>query len=200
MGLSYQLSPRTQVGIDVEENRSSNIYQAGYNTTASASFGRKMGMHWFLSLNGGGSMSEITSASYGTPRTKDVIGGGSIGFRTYQHTLLGSYSRSASDAYGLALGTTTTTSAAWNWHRPGSRWSWLASFGQQQIRDTGYTSLSGWQASGGVSQTLNAHMRMSAQYVYLSNSGSFLGNNTKLAIQSVRVSLSWTPQEYGTRH
>jgi hypothetical protein len=194
MGMSYMLSPRTQMGIDVEENRISNHYQNGYTTTANASIGRKMGIHWFLRGYGGGSISQLTSQLYGTPSTRNVIGGGSIGFRTYRHSLIGSYGRSSTDAYGFALGVTSSLTVGWNWHRPGSRWSVFTSFGQQQIRNTGYESLSGWEASGGVAQSLNSHMQMTAQYVYLSNSGNYLGNITNLAIHSVRVSLSWAPQ------
>jgi hypothetical protein len=194
VGMSYQLTPRTQVGLDVASNRISNLYQTGYVTTATASIGRKMGMHWFLRLDAGGSMDQTITQSHGTPRAKEVIGGGSIGFRTYQNTLVGSYTRSSTDTYGFAIGTTTTTSAGWTRHRPGSRWSMFASFGQQQIRNTGYTSLSGWQTSGGLSQSLNSRMQMTEQYVYLSNSGQYMGNNTNLAIHSVRVSVSWAPQ------
>lgn len=194
MGMSYMLSPRTQVGLDVSGNRISNSYQSAYVTNGSASIGRKMGTHWFLAAHAGGSTTQVISQTYGAPKSKNVIGGGSIGFRTYQHTLVGSYERSSMDTYGLAIGTITTVTGAWNWRRPGSRWNVFTSFGQQQIRNTGYASLSGWQASGGIAQSLNSHMHMTAQYVYLSNSGGYLGNATNLAVHSVRVSLSWAPE------
>jgi hypothetical protein len=194
MGMSYMLSPRTQVGLDVSGNRVSNPYQGAYVTNARASIGRKMGTHWFLAAHAGGSYTQVTSQAYGAPRTKNVIGGGSLGFRTYQHTLLGSYERTSMDNYGLAIGTNTSLTAAWNWHRPGSRWNVFTSYGQQQVRNTGYTSLSGWQASGGIAQALNSHMQMTTQYVYLRNSGEYLGNVTNLALHSVRVSLNWTPE------
>lgn len=194
MGMAYMLSPRTQVGLDVAGTRMANLYQSGYITTANASIGRKMGIHWFLRGYGGGSISRLTSQAYGAPQTRNLVGGGSVGFRTYQHTLIGSYDRSSMDAYGFAVGVITSLTVGWNWHRPGSQWSVFTSFGQQQIRNTGYASLSGWQATGGVSQALSSHVRMTAQYVYLSNAGNYLGSVTNLAIQSVRVSWSWTPQ------
>jgi hypothetical protein len=195
MGMAYMLSPRTQVGLDVSGNRIDNRFQAGYVTNANASLGRKMGTHWFLTVHAGGSINQVTSA-YGNPKTKQIIGGGSIGFRTYQHTLVGSYERASADNYGLAVGSTTTLTAAWNWRRPGSRWNVFTSFGQQQVRDTGFASFSGWQASGGIAQSLNSQMRMTAQYVYLSNSGEYLGYVSNLAVHSVRVSLSWAPQAW----
>jgi hypothetical protein len=197
MGMSYMLSPRTQVGLDFSGDRISNRYQGGYVTTAGASIGRKMSTHWFLSVHGGGSLDHLTSQLYGTPKTTQAIWGGSIGFRTYQHTLVGSYDHTSRDTYGLAIGTTTMLTATWNWHRPGSRWSVFTSYSQQQLRNTGYSSLSGWEATGGVTQNLSSHTRMSVQYAYLSNAGNFLGNISNLAIQSVRVSMSWMPQLLG---
>jgi hypothetical protein len=194
MGMAYMLSPRTQVGLDVSGSRIDNRYQAGYVTNANASLGRKMGTHWFLTVHAGGAINQLSNQVYGTPKTKQVIGGGSIGFRTYQHTLLGTYDRASADTYGLAIGTTTSLTAAWNWHRPGSRWNMFSSFGQQQVRNTGYVSLSGWQATGGIAQSLNSHMHMTAQYVYLSNSGGYFGNVVNLAVHSVRLSLSWAPE------
>lgn len=193
MGLSYSLSPRTDVGFNVEESRIDNRYQSGYSTIAMASLGRKMGMRWFLRIEGGGSINQGVSQAYGTPRARQIDGGGSIGFRTHQHTLVGSYLRSASDSYGFAMGTVTSVSAAWTFRRPGSRWSLFTSFGQQQFRNTGFASFSGWEASGGISSSLNSHMGLSMQYAYMNSSGTFSGNMQNFAVQSIRLALNWSP-------
>ena len=37
-------------------------------------------------------------------------------------------------------------------------------------------------------------MLLSEQYVYLKSGGNYLGNLTNLSIQSVRVSMSWSPE------
>jgi hypothetical protein len=194
VGFSYSLSPRTQIGVDVQASRLENRYQDAYTGTASASLSRKMGERWFLRAYGGGTYTDVTQQTFGTPKTSQVIGGGSIGFRTFSHSLVASYQRAANDTYGFAVGTVTTMSGAWNWRRAGSRWSVSASFGEQQTRNTGFESLSGWQASGGVSTTLNPHTTLSAQYVYMNSSGTYLGVFNSLAVQSVRVSLGWAPQ------
>ncbi len=194
LGLSYAISSRTQLSLNVDGNRLSNHYQGAYTTTASASFGRKMGMNWFLRLMGGGSLTGVTAQSYGTPATKQAVFGGSVGYQTRGHTLLASINRSSYDNYGFAVGTNTMTSGAWNWRRPGSRWSLRASFGQQQIRNTGFASLSGWQASTGLSARLADHLNLTGQYVHANSTGSFLGNSTQLALNSIRLTLSWSPQ------
>jgi len=194
MGFSYSLSPRTQVGFDVEGSRIGNHYQSGYYTAAMASVSRKMGMHWFLGVHGGGSHNQVINQPYGVPSTVQIGAGGSIGFQTYQHTLVGSYDRNGADPYGFALGSNTTVSAAWNFHRPGSRWGVFTGFGQQQIRNTGYATFSGWEASAGISSSLNTQMSLSAQYVYMNSSGTYLGNMENFAVQSVRVALNWAPR------
>jgi hypothetical protein len=105
-----------------------------------------------------------------------------------------SYDRSASDPFGLAAGTVTGMSGAWNWHLAGSPWGVFASFGEQQTRNTGFMSLSGWTGAAGISARLNAHTTLSAQYVYMSSTGTYAGTFNSLSVQSVRVSLGWTPR------
>ncbi len=194
VGLSYSLSARTQVGLTVEEGRLVNRYQNAYTTNATASLGRKMGMRWFLSIHGGGSFTRTVQVTYGAPVPRQMIGGGSIGFRTYTQTFTASYDRTSSDVYGFAVGTNSTATGSWNWRRPGSRWTIFASGGQQQMKGTGFAGISGWQASGGISGTLNAHTALSAQYVYLNSTGNYVGNLNNMIAHGVRLSLSWNPQ------
>ncbi len=175
IGFSYSLSPRTDVGAEVEGNRTVNRYQSAYITSVMASFGRKMGRHWFLRAQGGGSDTDYTQQSIGTPKTRQIVGGGSLGFQTQTHTLLASYNRTASDTFGFAVGTVTSASGAWNWRRMGSKWGLSASFSQQQTRNAGFASLSGWQASGGITNSLSPHTTLSAQYVYLHDAGDYAG-------------------------
>lgn len=194
VGMSYALSPRTNWGIELGGNRVVNSYQSSLITTATSSLGRKMGEHWFLRMYGGGSFAELTQQKYGAPRTRQFVGGGSLGFRTYANTFLGSYDRSSFDQYGFAVGTTTTAMGSWSWHRPGNSWGVFSSFGQEQIRNTGFASISGWQTSAGWSKSLNSQMKLTAQYVYLSSSGNYLGKVTDLSVHSVRVTFSWAPE------
>jgi hypothetical protein len=193
IGLSYSLSPRTQAGLSANETYIVNKYQRAYLTSGTASIGRKMGQHWFLNVYGGGSITRMRQQSYGTPASQQPIGGGSIGFRTYQHTFVGSYTRSGSDNYGFAAGTNTTASGSWTWRRPGSRWSTFASAGQQNSRNNGFASLSGWTVSGGLTASLTTQTSVTAQYVYASNRGTYVGAPHDLTIHSFRVSLGWSP-------
>lgn len=195
IGMSYALSPRTDLGLNVEELRSVNHYQSGYTTTAGVSVGRKMGTHWFVNVRGGVSYSRMAEQLYGVPVARTFTGGGSLGFRTYQHTFAASYDRVGSDSYGLAIGVNTSAMGSWSWHRPGAGWSVFANAAQQRTRNTGYMTISGWQVSGGVSEHLNFQTTLSAQYVYSSNKGSYyVGGLSNFDIHSIRVSLSWAPE------
>jgi hypothetical protein len=194
VGLSYALSSRTQLGASFEEYRQTNAFQNAYVSTATASVGRKMTEHWFVDLSGGGSVIQVTKQPNGTPQTRQIVGSGSLGYRTYRHTLLASYNRSSFSSFGFSAGTNTAVGGNWNWHRPGSLWSVFAGFGQQQTRNTGFASFSGWQTSTGLSRTMSEHTVVSAQYVYLSSSGNYLGTLQNLSIHSLRVSFGWNPQ------
>jgi hypothetical protein len=195
MALSYAFSPRTGIGLNVEESRTINKYQNAYSTSGTASISRKMGMHWFLSVNAGGAITRMTSQSFsGASTSPQVVGGGSLGYQLRTQTFVGTYQRSSSDGFGFAAGANTTATAGWTWRRPGSRWTVFASGGQHQIRGAGFASLSGWETAGGISASLDAHTSLSGQYVYFNSQGSYGGTFNNMIVHSVRVSLGWTPQ------
>jgi hypothetical protein len=194
MGASYSLSPRTDVGLDVQENRQQDQYESAYISTATASLGRKMGSHWFARVYGGESIIQLTQQTYGTAGTRELVGGGSIGAKTYTQSFIVSYDRTAFDEYGFAAGTDTDVMGTWNWHHPGSRWSIFTSFGEMQMRNNGFASISGWEGNAGLSERLTDHTSLSAGYVYLSSGGSYVGNVNNISFQGVRVSLNWSPQ------
>jgi len=62
------------------------------------------------------------------------------------------------------------------------------------MRNTGFGSLSGWQATGTFTANLNSHTILSAQYVYLHDGGDYAGVFNTFNVQSVRLSLGWSPQ------
>jgi hypothetical protein len=191
---TYALSPRTDVGASLDASRIENHFQDVYTGTATVSIGRKMGEHWLARIYGGGTYTDVTQQTTGTPVTRQAVGGGTLGVKTYSNTLAASYTRSASDAYGSVVGTFTTVSGTWTWHHPGSRISTSASIAQQQVSNTGFESLSGWSASAGVTEQLRRNAVLNEQYVYFKTDGNYLGNGSSFSVQSVRVTASWKPQ------
>jgi hypothetical protein len=197
MGFTYALSPRTQIGVDVDEFFLSNQYQAGYGTNASFSLGRRMGQRWFLRGWAGGTYTTMTRYEGSAPRTRNLTGGGSIGFRTFAHTLAASYVRSGSDGFGFAVGTNSVMMGTWGWRMPGRSWGIFASISQQRMRDTGFADFSGWQASGGMTKWVTSQTTFSVQYVHAFSNGTFSGTPSKYQVDSVRVSFGWSPAESG---
>src|SRR5262249_9744306 len=129
-GITYALSPRTQINIGAFETRVTNPQQKAYTTDVTLGLGRKMGPHWFLAINGGGSYTNVIQNSYGTPATRQIIGNVSLGYRFRAQTLIGSYNRSSHDEFGVAAGANSFASGAWNWHRTASNWMVNVNFGQ----------------------------------------------------------------------
>jgi hypothetical protein len=194
VGLSYSLSPRTTLGLNASETYIENRYQAAYVTSATVSLGRKMGQHWFLNGYGGMAVTHMARQLYDAPATSQWTGGASIGFRTYQHTFVGSYARTGADTYGFAAGKNSLASASWVWRRPGSRWSIFSSGGQQEMTGNGFANLKGWTISGGCSNHLNTQTVLTAQYSYSTDSALMVGAPASdIAIHILRVSLSWSP-------
>jgi hypothetical protein len=191
--LSYALSPRTNIGVNVDESRISTQFQSGYSTNGSLFFSRKMGVHWFLNLNGGMSYSRVTASGYAPPPTRQVIGGGSLGYRTRNHTFLFNHTRSSQDVYGTAAGLNALSMGSWNWRPPGSNWTVFSNVGQNQIRDAGFTSLTGWRATAGVSRNLSEQFSVNCEFSYLYNTGNYLGVATSRRANLARLSLRWHP-------
>jgi len=192
VNMSYSLSPRTQLGVDVAESRQMNHYQSAYLSTASASIGRKMGEHWFLNVSGGYTNSRATKQTGALPSNL-LIGGGSIGYKTYRHTLTAAYSRSSTDSYGI-IGTAISARGSWRWYHPGSGWALTSSFAQEQTSNTGFVNLSGWQASSGLTRKITDRSFLTAQYAFLTGSSTYAGIPANLQVHSVRLSMDWSPQ------
>jgi hypothetical protein len=193
VSISYALDPRTNIGVSVDESFINTQFQNGYSTSASVFLSRQMGRRWFLNLNGGINHSRITATGYAAPPSRQIIGGGNLGYRTRSHTFLINYIRSSQDVYGTTAGLNTTMMGVWGWNRPGSGWRVYSNFGQTKVRDAGFTSFNGWRASAGLSRTLSNQFSITSEYSYLFSDGTYLGVFTNRSIHAGRLSIRWHP-------
>lgn len=194
--LSYAVSPRTRLGVDIEGGRTSNAYQNAYTVSASGSFGRMMGEHWFLHASGGGSYLDIIDQqSNTTPKTWEMIGSGSLGYALSSQTFLASYNRTSMESGGFAVGVNSHLAGTWNWipAGAGSRWSISISGGRQELENTGFATLTGWSGSVAWIVHLPEGLLLSTQYAYSNSTGVFLGSQSNISVNSVRLSIGWTP-------
>jgi hypothetical protein len=193
VSMNYALSTRTTVGVSVDGTRTSNPVQSAYTTMVAASVGRMMGMHWFLRASGGGSRTSLIQQQTGVPRMWETIGSGSVGYGVASQTFLANYNRSSVDSGGFGVGTNTSLIGAWNWRTPGRRYGLTVSGGQQQIRNTGFTSLTGWNGSVTWLMHMGDRLLLSTGYVYSNSTGTYLGSKTQISVNSIRMTLSWVP-------
>lgn len=191
-GFSYNLSPRTEIGFDGSEFELWNRFQRARGVNTSASLGRKMGQRWFMRVYAGASNTQSLRAGV-IPPGSQVIGGGSLGWRGYAQTVAATYDRGSYDTFGFAAGTNTTITAAWKRQRPGSRWTTFAAFAQQQMRNTGFASLSAWRASGGISMQLQRQVGVTLDYSHIRSVGTYAGQFNEFTADSVRLSFGWMP-------
>jgi hypothetical protein len=196
VGFTYMLSPRTSVGFDGGEYMLWNRYQRVRGTNATMSLGRKMTEHLSVHMYGGGSLMQMLQAGASQPTMHTIIGGGSLGIKGYSSSLALSYDRSSYDTYGFAAGVVTSESASWSWRHAGSSWSVFAGFGEEQLRNTGFASLSGWQASGGIGIQLARQVSMQLQYAHMRSAGTYNGFFNQFQVDSIRLSLGWVPVRF----
>jgi hypothetical protein len=202
VAISYSLSPLTQIGGTVSAVRTVSSLQDAYTTTSLVTLGRTLGMRWFMQVHGGvADTIPVRETSFRISTKLLPAYGGTLGFKTLAHTFLGSFDRTASDAYGLGAATTTGTNATWRWRRPGRNWWMESNLGWQRLGGNAVSQLSGWQTSAGLGRIIGAHFSLFSQYAYLSYTGSGLPSTSANGISqsAVRVSLVWSPHA-GTLH
>jgi hypothetical protein len=195
VGLSYSLTPRTNVGVDTSATRIVSAYEDAYALTARLAIGRKMGQRWFLNGYGGSSTTISRDKTAQLPQGAQYVAGGSVGFRMRSQTFVGAVDRTASDTYGLGAGYTLSTTGAWSWRRPGSAWTWSLSGGWQRVGGTSSVSVAGCQVASSLSRAVSRHVSASFSYAHMTSEGGRLGVLQDLTMDAARFSLVWTPSK-----
>src|SRR5262249_10276458 len=91
VSVSYALSARTEVGINMSSSRALSSIQDAYTTSASGFIGRTIGRRWFAQVHGGGGFITNIHSHYPSSAGTSPVFGGSLGYRTSAHGFLGSY-------------------------------------------------------------------------------------------------------------
>jgi hypothetical protein len=196
LGVSYAISPVTQLGGNVSTSRIVSSLQDVYTTTTTASLGRSFAERWFLELHGGvGVANPVRQTSYfrlsTTPRP---VAGGSLGFKTFTHTVLGSYGRTVSDSYGVGAATSSSSSVSWRWSQPGRAWWLESSLGWEQLQGGALADNSTWRANAGLGRRMSSNVVLLVQYVYLDYLGRLEQTAYSQSQNAVRLSVMWNPR------
>lgn len=190
--LSHSLSPRTQIGASVIGDRVKSNFQDVYRTSALFFAGRRMGMRWFAQLNGGLGTIRSVRQTYALPTGPQFQGAGSLMYRASSHSYLMSIQRSFGDQFGIAAGSTLSSSASWTWVPSRSNWQVFATGTDQRFGGRQPGNIRSWQANGGVSRRLGEHLSCTVEYAYLHYDGKQISSS--IVQKGVRASLTWYPQ------
>jgi hypothetical protein len=193
--VSYSLSPLTQLSGNLNTARTSSAFEDVYTTISTVSLGHTFTRRWFLQVHGGlGIIHPVRQTSFLLTTRPRPIAGGSLGFKTFSHTVLGSFDRTVSDSYGLGAGATSSATLTWSWRRPGRVWWFESSLGWQQLQGNILTSTSGWNTTASLGRRLSNHIIFLTQYAYLKYSGGLQTAISSLSQSAARVSIVWNAQ------
>jgi hypothetical protein len=198
--ISYTLNPRTEIGTQFSTTRTQSFVGDYQTSNFSGSIGRKVGMHWFASVQGGlgvfnslGGGDTVGRSNQISPLEVSYLASGSVGYKGREHTWAGTYNRRVADQYGLGSESTTGLSGSWNWHQPGSSWAVYVSGGKQLLGGGLWGDLGSWQASAGVSRSLGRQVSCLVAYSYLKDSVSQTRMYNNVSAHAVRLTISWIP-------
>jgi hypothetical protein len=192
-GLSYSLTPRTNIGFETTATRSLSAFQDAYNVSSRLTVGRKMTNWLLLSGYAGAAKMFALRTTTALPGALQSVGGATIGVRRREHAFTLSASRAAADSYALGAGHTDSLAGAWKWHRPASAWTPSLNIGWQRLGGTAALNLDGWQATATLEHALTRQVSIRTSYGFMDSSGQFIGMARDLRMQTVRLELVWEP-------
>ncbi len=193
--VAYSVSPRTRVGVTGESRYVSSQIVESFYTSALGSVSRTMRRHWFFELHGGvGFINPTSEPVFEISTTPQPVGGGSVGFRTFEHTLIASYDRTIGDNYGYNAEATSSVEGSWTWQRPGRNWWIQSSLIWQQLPNSVFDG-SSLRGSAGFGRTLSSQTALLTEFSYLRYSGRLNNISSESSQYGVRVSIVWSPQQ-----
>lgn len=195
LGATYEMSPFTFLELDAKSSRVFSRIANEYISDATVGISRVIGRRVIVQVRGGGGIINPIRSSFTVKPVSHYLAGGTLTYKTYSHTFMGSFDHTLTDSYGLGGTAANVGSAAWNWHIPGHTWS-VSSMGRYEfIQDAGIHNINGWLANAGLSRRLSTYTLMRGGYFYGKTSGIFFGELTHRPIQGVELVFTWSPQE-----
>jgi hypothetical protein len=193
VGWSYSLTPRTTMGVNVSSARTLSRFQDAYSSQANVSLGHTMSRHWFVQGMVGVGVITPVRQTFSVSRQAQSQYGGSLGYKLYSHTFLGSFMHAVSDVYGIGANTSDTSSGAWAWRRPGSSVSLGVTASYSNLNGVVLKNARSWMGNASIGKALGSHFGLSAAYSYTQFPTSVFLELPNLTQKGVVVSLSWSP-------
>lgn len=191
-GLSYSLSPRTNIGMNVDTSRSFSRLQQGFVTTSTFSVSRKMSPNWYLRGFTGVALVNVAGNLPGRGKQPQYVLGGSVGVEKRGHTFVLSPQRTITNTYGVAYDTTEVR-GSWSWQSQAHVWLLSSSVGYQRLADSVKSRVDARQGTFAVGRRLASQLVGQAQFTYLFYSGRVDLRPYDFSQRAVLFSLSWIP-------
>ena len=196
IGISFSKSPRTEIGAQTEATLTNSPLGDFRSFSYTGTYGRKLGAHWFSSVQAGLSNYQFVNTRTSLPSGASVVASGTIGYKDRGSAWAVTYNRMAGDLYGLASSSSSSFFGTWDWRKPGSKWG-IQSFGGQQRLLGGPTGgISIWHGSAGLSRAVSRQASVSLAYGYMSDIvAPVLAIQTGVA-HSMRLTVFWIPRHH----
>lgn len=190
IGVTYSLSPRTNMSVQASSTRNSTRLRSYYLTTAGASVDRMISPRWFV--NGTASLGTVTAGGIAErpSRPLQILGGGGLGYRYSSQTWLASYDRRIGDAYGVGTSGAHTAGITWRWAQPMSGWGVSISGNRFQL--SGHPRLETWRGVATVGRHLTSSTALLFEYAYTRYKHDLAGSLVTVNQQAARVAFMWS--------
>ena len=197
VGVSYALTPRTQLGITATSERAFSRIEQSYVTNGTAYVGRTMGRHWFAQVHAGAGFVTSVRSTYPGRLGEVPIYGASLGYKRYAHSFLVAHNRTLSQSYGVGASNMNTTSAAWQWSRPGRSWGLMSEYMRERSTGGVFGTFDGWRVGAGLTRNLGRHTMLETSYTYASYSSRATPSQFNSAQSGVQLAVVWMPHGEG---
>ncbi len=196
VGVSYSMSPRTEIGVQTEATLTNSPVGDFRSFSYTGTFGRKLGTHWFTSVQAGLSNYQFVDTRTSLPSGASIVASGTMGYKDRGNAWAITYNRMVGDLYGLASSSSSSFFGSWNWRKPGSKWG-IQSFGGQQRLIGGPTGgITIWHGSAGLSHAVSRQASMSLAYGYMSDIVAPVLTIQNGVAHSVRLTVFWIPRHH----
>ncbi len=193
LGWSYSVTPRTSMGIDVNGGRTVSKFQDVYTSQATVSLSRTLSRRWFASGTAGLGYIRTQVSSFAVPRSAQYELGGSVAYKLYTQTFVGSYAHSISDIYGLGANATESSSGGWVWRRPSRSYSIAANFGYTRLVGPAFPNAGSWTGNVNVSKAASRHLMFSVGGAYAQFPRYVMALAPAVSLTGVMASMAWRP-------
>ncbi len=196
-GISYDLSPVTEIGVEAQANRTLSRFEDAYMANGVVTVDRAFGRHWIIDGRGGAGTFVPVRQTFAFRPGPRYVAGGTITYKAYSSTLIAAYTHTIADTSGIGAQSANVASGVWEWHQPGQQWSVFSQGRYEKLTGSTLSNINAWLGGAGIERMLDRHVTIRVAYIYGRTAGVVSGNLVSRQLQGVNLVFSWSPQPLG---